>query len=289
MSMKNMVKKTVVFLLSVVCLLGMAACGSSKDNGAKLHQTLQSSDRLTAISERVCNVDFPQDAKLNIAQGGYTDGKYFYQAFINVDKESEEADNDACIIKYDMENREVVAQSAEYAKLNHANDIAYNSKEDYFVVSNCHYNPDIVTILDPEDFSVIETVQLEMNISAIAYNESRDCYVVELSGVQQFCFLDSEFKQTSEIFEPDSCTEGYVTQGICTDDEYIYFSLYRENVIGVYDWEGNFVTLIELDLPSDEYEPENISVVGNDIYIGGYNWKLKWQIVYKLTDLKIAE
>jgi hypothetical protein len=41
--------------------------------------------------------------------------------------------------------------------------------------------------------------------------------------------------------------------------------LYKQNVITVYDWEGNFVTIIELNVGS--IEPENISVVNGEIFV----------------------
>ncbi len=46
----------------------------------------------------------------------------------------------------------------------------------------------------------------------------------------------------------------------------IHTITYDENVITVYDWDGNYVSLIHLDILGGE-EPENISVVGDDIYV----------------------
>ena len=42
--------------------------------------------------------------------------------------------------------------------------------------------------------------------------------------------------------------------------------LYNRNVITVYDWDGNFVGVIELDVGN--IEPENISVVDDTICVG---------------------
>ena len=69
----------------------------------------------------------------------------------------------------------------------------------------------------------------------------------------------------SDVFQPTSRTKGYVTQGVTSDEQYIYFVLYKSNVITVYDWEGNFVTLIELNV--GDIEPENIAIVRHEIYI----------------------
>ena len=43
-------------------------------------------------------------------------------------------------------------------------------------------------------------------------------------------------------------------------------------MIGVYDWSGNYVSKITLDLAVANYEPENISVVGDKIYITVYDY-----------------
>ncbi len=71
---------------------------------------------------------------------------------------------------------------------------------------------------------------------------------------------------SDEVYEPTPLTTGYVTQGVTCDDNFIYFVLYQKNVITVYDWEGRFVTLVSLSSIQDE--PENISVVDGQIYIG---------------------
>ena len=44
-----------------------------------------------------------------------------------------------------------------------------------------------------------------------------------------------------------------------------YASGKPDNVLSVYDWDGNLITVIELSVGS--IEPENISVIGDGIYI----------------------
>ena len=59
---------------------------------------------------------------------------------------------------------------------------------------------------------------------------------------------------------------GYITQGIACDDNYIYCVLDTPDIIVVYDWYGTFVTKIDLS-QLVEYEPENVSVVGDTIFV----------------------
>lgn len=57
--------------------------------------------------------------------------------------------------------------------------------------------------------------------------------------------------------------------------------LYVENVITVYDWDGNFVTLIHLSVQG---EPENLTVVDGIIYVvTGYK---KQALVYEITQYR---
>lgn len=66
--------------------------------------------------------------------------------------------------------------------LNHANDLTYNSKRGVFVA--VHNNPyrKWVSLIDPETLTVIETVIMDVKIYSISYNETREQYVVGLSG-----------------------------------------------------------------------------------------------------------
>jgi hypothetical protein len=84
-----------------------------------------------------------------------------------------------------------------------------------------------------------------------------------------------------------------MTQGICCDQTYIYCVLSNENAIVVYDWFGNYKSLISLDAIAKTIEPENISVVGNTIYVAAWT-ETETEVsttVYKieLTDFATAE
>ena len=92
--------------------------------------------------------------------------------------------------------------------------------------------------------------------------------MVGLSGGQDFAIWNSNFEEIKGPFKPTTLTEGFITQGVACDDDHIMFVLYKENVITVYDWEGNYVSLINLkDIPEEVEEPENISIVDGKIYI----------------------
>ncbi len=203
--------------------------------------------------------------KIKTSQGGCTDGTYNYQVLLQKDSTNGEKNNVVRIVKTDMKTGKKVAVSEDLS-LNHANDLTYNPKRnELIVVHNAPYRKRI-SFVDPDTLTVTGTKDLSMNIYCISYNEKRDQYVVGLSGGQTFTILNSNFERVvSGSYSPTSRTEGYVTQGMETDDSYIYFVLYRSNVITVYDWNGKFVSLIELDVGN--IEPENIFIYNDEIYV----------------------
>lgn len=237
-------------------------CSDGSDNTAYF-ASLTASDTLVAdYSEYLFTMNYPSPATW--AQGGcYKDG-YYYQACIRKDSATNEALNDVIIVKYEVATGKLISRS-ESLPLNHANDITYNSKLGYFVV--CHNNPNrtYVSYLDPETLTIVKTVEIDYKIYSIDYNAEKDRYVIGLSGGQSFMILDGNFEALTTYFAPTSRSASCTTQGVSSDDRYIYFVLYHPNLITVYDWSGNFVTLIELDLGS--IEPENIAVVRHEIYI----------------------
>jgi len=246
---------------------------------SKLHSSIKSGNKLVSKSELIASLSTPDDISTG-KQGGYTDEKYHYQLFIKKDKDSNEKNNIDRLVKYDMEKKETVAVSG-ILDLNHANDLTYNAKENVFVAVHNNPNRTKVSKISPESLEIIETIDIGIEIYCISYNEATDRYVVGLSGGQDFRILNSEFKPISKIHRATSLTKGYTTQGVSSDNEYIYFVLYKENVITVYDWNGNFASLIYLDFLG---EPENISIVGEDIYVAAASDGKA--AIYKLNSLE---
>jgi len=78
--------------------------------------------------------------------------------------------------------------------------------------------------------------------------------------------FEAKEEYKGQLTEDKTSYTGYITQGIACDDNYIYCVLDKPDVIVVYDWYGCFVTKISLESVLN-YEPENISIVGNSIYV----------------------
>lgn len=259
---------------------GAEYISDGSDNSTFWNSLLASDTLATEVSEHIFTMTKPGNTTW--PQGGCVRDGYFYQAFIRKDQASNEENNDVIIVKYDIESGKLI-QTSEVLDLNHCNDITYNSNLGYFVV--CHNNPNRthVSYVDPVTLTVVDTIHIEDKIYSIDYNAESDRYVVGLSGGQSFCFLDGNLERIDyfNVYQPTTRSAGCVTQSVTSDNEYIYFVLYNPNLITVYDWDGNFVTLIELDLGS--IEPESITIVRNVFYIGcGTSSGAK---VYKLASL----
>ncbi len=225
---------------------------------------ISSAPALMSESKAAYTVPSPSST-IKTVQGGCLVGKYFYQAFLQKDTASDEQNNIVRIVKYDTEQKKVEKESADLP-LNHANDITYNSKINALVVVHNNPNRTHISFVDPETLEITETKIIEYKIYCIDYNAKHDTYVIGLSGGQTFRIVDADFKAIGNVFQPTDQTKGYTTQGCACDDNYIYFVLYNKNVITVYNWRGEFVTLITLDVGA--VEPENISIAGDTLYVG---------------------
>ncbi len=228
-----------------------------------LKEDLAASDYWIADVAQIGCVPHP-DNQCTVKQGGWTDGTYYYQLFIKKDTASNEENNIVKLVKYNLETGEVVKISEDLG-LNHANDLTYNPKRNVFVAVHNNPHRKKLSIIDPETFEVVDTVTLDCKIFSLDYNEARDQYVIGVAGGQTFRVLNADFTYADDkIHEPTTLSKGYTTQGVTCDDKYIYFVLYNQNCLTVYDWDGNFISYVKLNISG---EPENLSVVGNEIYI----------------------
>lgn len=213
-----------------------------------------------------------------IMQGGCTDGKYCYFAMEN--QTFPEGSHRSYIYKYDVTTWELVARS-EDLPLDHSNDICYNPDKHELIVVHNAPNRNIISILDPDTLTVKEKVKIKYQIFSMAYNQSRQQYVIGLSGGQNFALLDTEFKAV-KTYTVNST--GYTTQGVECDNDFIYFVQYNQNVIMIYDWNGKLVTRVDMTLLG--VEPENISLIEGEFIIGCNDAKWSGGEVYQLEIIK---
>lgn len=237
------------------------------DGGFDLHLTFRENKYFSGTCSTVGVVPYstkPGTGKTG--QGGHLVGKYWYQAYI-LNLGNGELENPDVVVKYNIETGQVEAES-DVLKMNHANDIAYNPHTNEIIVVNCMSPSSILTILDADTLAFKRMIEIEIGVGALDYNEKRNEYVAVRFGTQCLVVLDANFHVIGYL-DCDTLMIDWTGQGICCDDDFIYFTMCKDggNALFIYDWSGNYISFVHLPELQDE-ETENLTVVGNDIYIG---------------------
>lgn len=234
----------------------------------------------TAIS-RVAKVE-KQD-NWGVQQGGCSDGTYAYYILSNQISSTQSGK----IVKFDMADWSVVAVS-DKLETDHSNDLTYNPKTNRIVAVHNKPNYTVLSIIDPDTLTVERDIDIGVRVYSIGYSEKLDQYICGASGTQStFHILDSEFNlvRTAE----KNFSSMYTNQGSYADENYVYSirsgsqNKIDDNYIFVNNWDGDLVTQILIDLPT---EAENIFRVGNLWYTAYYS---SGGVVYETIIYKVIE
>ncbi|MBE6702787.1 MAG: hypothetical protein E7585_05190 [Ruminococcaceae bacterium] len=238
----------------------------------ELPTLLKNGEILNCTHRILCKIDYPSPV-LRGFQGGCSDRKrYYYQIVMHYDLPDRLRDYGR-VAKVDLQTGEVVRWS-ENLYLDHANDMTYHPGTHRILV--CHNKPRYqhLSYLDADTLELVDQTDLPFPFYAIEYNEKRDQYLIGLSGTREFRFLNADFSPTDDrIFRTAPLTDRCVKQGICADDELLYFILWDgrhkaepdfQNRIAVYDWNGDFRGLLHFNVGVQE--PESISIVSGQIH-----------------------
>ena len=212
----------------------------------------------------------PYRQDFRYGQGGCCNGRYFYQAFVNIN------DDLGVIARVDMESGEI-AYSTPAKDLGHANDVTYNSKTNEIIVIRS--TTKMAVIYDATTLEYKRNQELPVTATAISYNAHNDTYV--MFNIQaNFYIVESDFTTiTGWSGGGFVAPTGYVAQGICSDENYIY-SLFYKDVDGdvstldykacvrVKDYNFNTVNTFEIELGQANHEAESISIVDGKFYVG---------------------
>lgn len=194
-------------------------------------------------------------------QGGCFDGTYFYQGLIS------RTETYGMIARYNVKTGELVYSEIR-TDMGHINDMTYNPKTGEIFAGNEGYT----LVFDAETLEYKKTIDNVSNSFRISYCKYRNVFVVSTYDI-----LSANLLTKKDGFKKDPIENGQVLQGIATDDCFIYslcpdYPLPSERYltkVAVYDWYGNLVSFITVNIDGLP-EPENISIVGNDMYIQLY-------------------
>ena len=311
--------KKIILLLAVLCIIGLAL--NAQGHRAKEEVSKSQDNRVNADASNFVNRDLVSpDLKHLITnryggsasdyyfglQGGCTDGQYIYYMFIikNVStREIVDCAMEKCSV--DANGLIVVNNSRIGLKaIGHANNITYNAKTNQFIaVHNGSGTSNQLHLLsadpnqlfaNPADDLEVSTVYLKCKVDTINYNPVYDKYIAGLSGnTFDYVILNSDFKIEKSYLCSDKFDTNFGRQGMCSDENYIYF-LYSfdstsgnnyGNKVKVFDWNGKKVC--DQDLPEEcgYFESQNIVIRNNTIYIGFYTDTRPSKTYYRINQV----
>lgn len=170
---------------------------------------------------------------------------------------------------------------ADRLRVAHGNDMCWNSRTNEIIV--VHNFPELrtVSVFDADTLKLKYKKKLDIGAYAIDYDPKRNVYYVCETGGRRFARMSADF-EIEEMFSLD--VRGHVRQGMAFHNGRLYMVLYRENVIKVFDTEGNYIETFPL--PVSKGEPENLVIFDNTFYIAYNKKKYRGGIIYRLDGIK---
>ena len=211
-------------------------------------------------------------------QGGATDGKWLY--FLLNDGKTDDTAKSR-LIKVNPATMKVEQTLSDILCV-HANDMTYNSKTGKLMISHCNVDATKYTVINPETMTVEGVKSASVGFFGIAYVPERNGYVIAKSGTYDLCILNASLRVTRELSGENT---GWVKQGIDADNDRIYYmqspssSLYKENRILTYDWDGNLTHTFTIDSAA---EGEHLMWLDNCFYAGFNNSQSGTIEIYRL-------
>lgn len=231
-----------------------------------ISELIQSGEPLT-VEARLVGAIPHIDSNFRLLQGGCVNEDYGWFAIISAENYQYYFMTECRILKMDLDTMEVIGQS-EILKLGHANDVTYipETNEIYVI----HVDKRQVSILDADTLEVKGAKKLAAEGYALEYEEVSRRFVAA-HGTAGMMFYDHALEKADSFSYSIETT--LVSQGICADENYVYHVFWShennleepDNMIFVFDWEGNQVAAIPIGV--NEHEPENITLVGDTFYI----------------------
>lgn len=225
------------------------------------------------ISEKVAQV--PKDGNFKIMQGGCVTEDYAYMAMINTaDYDTKAA---GCYIyKYDVKTWKLVKRS-KVLMLDHANDITYNPDNNMLYVSHCYVDSKKISLIDADTLELKTSIWSDSTgLYAFDYNEENNLFVGG-TGKSTTMIYKNQLNGTQMITSGriQGITTQMTTQGICSDANYVYHVMFTTsaspdepyNAIFIYDLDAKKLAH-NVRLSISGQEPENISIVNGEFYIG---------------------
>jgi len=242
----------------VLAVLPEDCCINVSDRPIQLSDMIQSGSKYRIQLTQVIATGVKGTCK--VAQGAASDGEYVYFLIRPT------GDGDGRIFKYSLETGKYVAASP-FFHVFHGNDMTYCKSKNLLYVVHGSSEGKILTTVDPETMQVVtQSVNIPVGAGAITYSWEKDIFAVSQGG-KTLHFMTTNYKATKSLSK--NYTSGYIAQGMGSDETYIYFPMSGEsdNILMVYDWNGNYVTDVHLQTT---LEAESMFWVNDTYYVNFY-------------------
>lgn len=235
-------------------------------------------------SASITEIGSLNNSTTHIAQGSCINGDVLYY-FEGLDWN--DPYNSVEVTKYNLTSNTADKMVLSGEHLGHCNDATYNTVTNQVLVAVT--NNGEIAVFD-SDMNYIESVYPKINgvivnSYGIAYNKSNNTYILGLydnEGIGEYAFavFDAEWNHVKTL-EPFSYSP-YVRQGIETDGEYIYRSLYTQNSVDIYDMEGNYLSNVSVGIDG-ELECIEIDNDGNVYITSNYHGSYTGTVIYDVV------
>ena len=249
----------------------------TRDSKFSLSEMIQGNYSITSTDKRVITCKGVDQYK--IGQGAASDGTYAYFALRN------SGDTGSVICKYRLDDGTFVAKS-DVLDLGHANDMTFDTAKNQLVVAHGQSEGKIITIVDPDTLKFVKDINITHGSGAITYSVKRGSYAISQGG-STLHMMSADLKHVKSYSRITGT--GYTAQGMGSDEDYIYFPMSgkNDNILQVYDWDGNYVTTITIPI---DMESESLFWV-NDTYYIAFNHsgsellhRIDFYIIYQQPD-----
>ncbi len=197
--------------------------------------------------------------------------------------------NHAKIVKVRLCDMKVVKVSGAL-DVRHANELAYNGRNNTIVVANADPTPKRITVVNASTLTIKYHKTLKMpkkikgmskkqckkfkGVGAIAYNEKHNFYVCRMRKTNELLLLNASFKPYRRI-KQNAKVKGMLFQGLDSYKDCImvcqsFKGKKKYNLITVYNLKGKKIARFTMSLGKPKRELETIFHDGNQFYIGCY-------------------
>lgn len=261
--------------LALFSSIAFSKSATEKRTGASAPTKMTMSNLIKAGTSFSLNVKLvgacPAEGSIVVGQGACSDGTFFYIVNRNA------VDTGAVVYKYRLSDFSLVGQTAQF-KGGHCNDMTFDNANNRVVLAHGQSEGRILTMIDAATMKLIGNVNIPVGSGAISYNANKKQYAISQAGATLY-ITDSDFKVLRSYTRSDNT--GYTAQGMGSDDDYIYFPMSgpKDNILVVYDWNGNYVRTITVNTTM---ESESLFFVNGTYYINFYKGHNQGSELYRL-------